>query len=83
MKKCNKQIQNICAYIDGELDPSLCKEIDKHLKECRNCRIMVDTLRQTVVLCREGKTERLPAEIENQLNNVLRRKWEKKFKTKK
>jgi len=80
MKKCNQNIQNICDYIDGELDQSLCEEIDKHLKECRNCRIMVDTLRQTVVLCREGKQERLPAEIENKLNDALRRKWEKKFK---
>ena len=80
MKKCNPNIQNICDYIDGELEESLCKEIDEHLKECRNCRIMVDTLRQTVVLCREGKQERLPAEIENKLNDALRRKWEKKFK---
>ena len=80
MKKCNQKIQNICDYIDGELDQSLCEEIDKHLKDCRNCLILVDTLRQTVVLCREAKQERLPAEIEKKLNDALRRKWEKKFK---
>jgi len=40
---------------------------------------MVDTLRQTVVLCREGKQVRLPKELEDKLNNALRKKWEKKF----
>ena len=80
MKKCNQKIQDICDYIDGELDQALCEEIDNHLKECRNCRIMVDTLRQTVVLCREGKQEHLPANIQDKLNEALRHKWEKKFK---
>jgi len=80
LKDCNKKIQNICDYVDGELDASLCREIEEHLKECKNCRIMVDTLRQTVVLCREGKQVRLPKELEDKLNNALRKKWEKKFK---
>ena len=80
MKECNKYIQDIADYIDGEADESLCAELEKHLNDCNNCRIMVDTLRQTVVLCREGKREHLPSEISAKLNKALKAKWDKKFK---
>ncbi|UCD16776.1 MAG: zf-HC2 domain-containing protein [Candidatus Zixiibacteriota bacterium] len=79
MKECNKQIEQICDYVDGELDSSLCRELEAHLKDCKNCRIMVDSLRQTVILCREGKPERLPGELESRLNSALKRRWKKKF----
>jgi hypothetical protein len=41
---------------------------------------MVDTLKQTVVLCRDGKREALPAELQGKLNQTLKKKWEEKFK---
>jgi len=80
LKKCNQYIQDINDYIDGEIDESLCSELEQHLKECSNCRIMVDSLRQTVVLCRGGKREALPEKLEIKLTNALRERWEKKFK---
>lgn len=79
MKGCSKHIQQIVDYIDGELDEVLCARLEEHLRECNNCRIMVDTLTQTVVLCREGKKERLPEDIESRLNDVLKKKWRDKF----
>jgi anti-sigma factor RsiW len=79
MNGCSKYIQNIADYIDGEIDQTLCAELEKHLEGCQNCRIMVDTLKQTVVLCREGKRESLPPEIESRLNDAIRKRWEKKF----
>ena len=79
MENCSKYIQNIADYIDGEIDQSLCADIEKHLKDCKNCRIMVDTLKQTVVLCRDGKKEKLPPELEAKLNDVLKARWQKKF----
>lgn len=79
MKACSKYIQEIADYIDGEIDTALCAQLEEHLKTCNNCRIMVDTLKQTVVLCREGKKEKLPPEIESKLNAALKKRWEKKF----
>jgi len=79
VKHCSKYIQNIADYIDGEIDETLCAELEAHLKECRNCRIMVDTMKQTVVLCREGKKERLPEALEKKLSQSLKSRWQKKF----
>lgn len=78
-RKCLDYVQELNDYLDGDLDPSLCKEIEQHIGHCENCRIMVDTLKQTVTLCREGKPERLPSSLENKLGSVLKERWRKKF----
>ena len=77
--KCPEYMENLSDYLDGGMDPELCAEIEAHLGECNNCRIMVDTLRQTVTLCREGKPEPLPESLEKKLTGLLRERWRQKF----
>ena len=36
--KCKEFIKNIIKYQEGEVSPSLKKEMDLHLSECANCR---------------------------------------------
>jgi anti-sigma factor RsiW len=79
MSGCSKHIQDIADYLDGELDAKLCEDLENHLKDCKNCRLMVDSLKQTVILCRDGVREELPESISSRLNDVIRRRWEKKF----
>lgn len=80
MKECKKYIQEIVDFVDGEIDESLCADLIEHMQSCDNCRIMVDSMRQTVMLCRDGIPEKLPPSIESRLNAALKAKWEKKFK---
>lgn len=80
--KCSDYIGGLNDYIDGEMEPELCEEIEKHLGQCENCRIMVDTLKQTVKLCREGREENLPGPLEDKLKSLLKKKWDEKFKKK-
>lgn len=79
MSKCDKRIQEIADYIDGELDSEVCEKLEKHLDECENCRLMVDSMKQTVQLCRDGHCEDLPEDIAEKLNESIRKRWEKKF----
>lgn len=78
-KKCPDYISELNDFLDGTLDPQTCEEISRHVGECRNCRIMVDTLKQTVTLCRDGIKEPLPAALESKLTGMLKQRWEKKF----
>lgn len=78
--KCREYIKDLNDYLDGEIEPELCEEIEKHIGECRNCRLMVDSMLKTVTLVREGKAEKLPASLEQQLNDKLKARWQKKFK---
>lgn len=78
-KGCHKYIEDLNGFLDGDLDDELCQEIEEHIGQCNNCRIMVDTMRQTVSLCREGRREDLPKALENKLSAKLRERWNKKF----
>ena len=49
----------------------LCAELEQHLTECGDCRIMVDTLRKTVVLYRNHGHEDVPDDIKARLYKVL------------
>lgn len=78
-KSCHDYIEDLNGYIDGEIEPELCAEIEQHLGQCENCRLMVDTMRQTVQLCRDGKTVPLPPSLEAKLNALLKKRWQEKF----
>jgi predicted anti-sigma-YlaC factor YlaD len=62
---------SLSEYLDGELPECLCAEIEHHLKACGDCRVMVDTLRKTVVLYRELGHQDLPVDAKERLYAVL------------
>lgn len=57
---CHYLLESLSDFVDGELRQDLCNEIERHLKDCENCRIVVDTLRKTVSLYRETSAELTP-----------------------
>ncbi len=65
---CQHLLAALGEYIDGTLDEELCHELEKHMAECENCRIVVDTLRKTIYLYRvEAQEEKLPKEVRHRL----------------
>ena len=48
--QCHSLLAYLSDYVDGELGADLCQELEAHLAECRDCRIVVDTLRKTISL---------------------------------
>ncbi len=51
--QCHELLGELSAYLDGEASEKLCNEIEQHLEECSDCRVVVDTLRKTVELVRD------------------------------
>ncbi len=49
---CEALLGSLSEYIDGELAPELCREIEKHLAGCDNCRVVLNTTRRTIDLVR-------------------------------
>lgn len=69
---CQELLSQLSDYIDGELEVALCAEIEEHLAGCANCRIMVDTMRKTIILYHEQAPEELPSDVKDRLYHVLK-----------
>lgn len=48
--QCHALLTYLSDYVDGSLSEDLCLELEGHLAECQDCRIVVDTLRKTISL---------------------------------
>ncbi len=49
-KDCSHLLGSLSEYIDGALSEMLCEEIERHVTDCENCRVVIDTLERTVSL---------------------------------
>jgi anti-sigma factor RsiW len=59
---CEQLVQYLSDYIDRDLSEELTAEARQHLATCRNCHIVLDTTRQTILLCREAGRRGIPIE---------------------
>lgn len=64
-------MQELSNYLDGELDPTLLAELERHLEACDDCRIVVDTTRKTIVLYCNSEPLPLPADTRVRLDRAL------------
>ncbi len=51
-KNCRHLLASLSDYVDGSLGDELCDELERHLADCQDCQIVVDTLRKTISLVR-------------------------------
>lgn len=47
---CEELLGSLSSYIDGDLAPGLCQELEKHLEGCDDCRVVLNTTRRTIEL---------------------------------
>ena len=67
-KYCQDLLFKLSDYVDGALNEQICADIERHLSECKNCTIVVDTLRKTIELFHEmPKSEKLPEDVRHRL----------------
>lgn len=69
--RCKYLLGQLSDYVDGELGQAVCEEIERHLADCGNCRVVVDTLRKTVMLYQWRGNDPLPGDVEERLYQVL------------
>lgn len=67
-EQCRHLLASLSDYVDGELSQELCAEIERHMAECNNCRIVIDTLRKTISLYHSAAPRpEMPAEVRQRL----------------
>ena len=68
---CRHLLADLSDYIDGDVSPEMCAEIERHLAGCADCRAVVDTLRKTVLLYHDLPRPDLPADARQRLYKTL------------
>ena len=65
---CKEFVNTISSYMDGDLSEKLCEELEKHLSECENCRIVVNTLKKTIdIYHQQAEQEKTPEDVKQRL----------------
>lgn len=68
---CHHYLASLSEYIDGNLQEDLCRELEAHMAECENCRIVVNTLAKTVTLYHRLPEPEMPQAVRERLFRTL------------
>lgn len=69
--KCKDIVKELADYLDEDLDASLRASIESHLGKCKDCRLVVDTTKQTIQIYCNSEPAPLPAETRSKLHDAL------------
>jgi predicted anti-sigma-YlaC factor YlaD len=71
MVKCKAIINELADYLDEALDSTLRSSIEQHLGKCRDCRVVVDTTKQTIEIFCNSEPAPLPETTRQRLHEAL------------
>ncbi len=74
---CKGVIRELSNYIDGDLDPALKLELERHLEHCEDCTMVVDQIRKTIRIFSGAEPVSLPEDVHSRLHKVLRERAQK------
>lgn len=75
---CEELMAMLNEYVDGGVEPGICQAFEKHLAGCNPCQVVVDNIRGTITLYRDGEPVDLPVEFRSRLMGTLREKWQQR-----
>lgn len=73
---CQGLITELTDYLDGALDSSMRADLEQHLAKCHNCRIIVNTTRQTIEIYCNAEPAPLPEDVRGRLHDALVKRME-------
>ena len=69
---CGQLLSTLSEYVDGTLSAELCVDLERHMQDCQRCRVVVNTLKKTIVLYQgTGEEIPLPEDVRARLIHIL------------
>ena len=62
-ERCKEVFALLSDYLNLELPPETCQDIEAHIAGCEPCIEFADSLRKTVDLCRQYRPTEFPAPL--------------------
>jgi anti-sigma factor RsiW len=67
-EECRHLLGSLSEYVDGTLEEQLCAELERHLADCQDCRVVVDTLHRTIILYHQSALQaKVPEDVRQRL----------------
>ena len=73
---CQEVLEQLWEFLDVDSREELRDEVDSHLKQCHNCQVEVDSIRQTINLYRSDEDVRTPIHLSDTLKAALDRAYQ-------
>ncbi len=74
MLTCKDLLSELNTFLDDTADPNLRQELQRHVNECPNCWVIVDTTQKTLKVYKGMQVQEIPPGIESRVMKALERK---------
>lgn len=74
MISCKDFLFELNEYLDDSVDPATKAHWQKHVNECPNCFVLVDTTRRTLQVFKGDQPQELPEDVKSRLWGALEKK---------
>lgn len=67
-----ERIEKMCEILGEDFNSPVCQLMLEQIQSCPTCKVYFDTVKKTVLLCRENDCpEELPADVHQRLMKIL------------
>jgi hypothetical protein len=67
-------LSELSEFLDETLDPNIRAELNKHVSECPNCWVILDTTQRTIKVYKGLEPQTIPPDIHTRLMTALHKK---------
>lgn len=71
---CDQFLQELSDYLDEDVREDVRRELEKHMAECPNCWVMVDTTKKTLNIYKKLEPDPLPEPLKTRLMQAIQTK---------
>jgi predicted anti-sigma-YlaC factor YlaD len=69
--RCKNVVRELSSYLNGELEPGFMADLERHLENCEDCRLVVDTTKKTIQIFCNAEPVPLPGDMRDRLHQAL------------
>jgi anti-sigma factor RsiW len=74
---CRDALRLLHDHLDGQLEPSVDRDLQRHLADCPGCLAFLKTYQKTVGLSGELRQTDIPPELQERLKSFLKQRRSK------
>jgi Putative zinc-finger len=63
MITCDEFFAEFGDYLENQVSPEVCQELELHLSQCRACHVLYDSSRKTIKIVSESNSFELPQNV--------------------